>query len=89
MHTLVELLVELKKLAAEPDSPSKLERIKANEGTFSDLRKRIERDPDDLDSRWMLAKKLRTIGDVVGSEEQIAEIKERGRAAFAFERLLS
>jgi thioredoxin 1 len=56
-----------------------LERIKANKGTFSDLRKRIERDAGDLDSRWLLACKLRTIGDIVGFEEQIAEIKERDR----------
>jgi hypothetical protein len=56
-----------------------LERIEANRGTFSDLRKRIERDANDLDSRWLLACKLRTIGDVVGFEEQVGEIKERDR----------
>lgn len=54
-----------------------LRRIKSNEGTFSDLRTRIQHDPADLDSRWGLACKLRTIGDLIGYEEQVGEIRER------------
>jgi tetratricopeptide (TPR) repeat protein len=56
---------------------SELLRIKANRGTFSDLRARIRRDEDDLDSRWELACKLRSMGDLVGYEEQVAELRER------------
>jgi thioredoxin-related protein len=56
-----------------------LERIKQNKGTFSDLRSRIQRDAGDLDARWALAVKLRGIGDLVGYEEQVAEIRERDR----------
>lgn len=56
-----------------------VQRIKANRGTFSDLRARILRDPNDLDSRWELACKLRTIGDVFAFEEQVAEIHDRDR----------
>lgn len=62
---------------------AELRRIKANQGTFSGLRARIRSDPDDLDSRWELACKLRTIGDLVAYEEQVAQLRERdpeGRA---------
>src|SRR5262249_19838511 len=62
--------------AAEPFL-AELRRIKANERTFSDLRARIARQADDLDSRWELATKLRAIGDVRGYEQQVAEIRER------------
>jgi len=55
-------------------------RIKANKGTFSTLRARIHAAADDLDARWELACKLRTIGDLVGYEEQVAEIRERDRS---------
>lgn len=54
-----------------------LRRIKANQRTFSDLRGRIQRDANDLDSRWALACKLREIGDLRGYEEQAAEIRDR------------
>ncbi|NOT29041.1 MAG: hypothetical protein HOP15_01190 [Planctomycetes bacterium] len=54
-----------------------LARIKANQGTFSDLRARIQKSGDDLDSRWELARKLRSTGDLLGYEEQVAEILER------------
>jgi tetratricopeptide (TPR) repeat protein len=56
-----------------------LVRIKANKGTFSVLRARILRDPDDLDARWELACKQREIGDLLGFEEQVAEIRDRDR----------
>jgi len=63
-----------------PDSFLKeLQRIKANQGTFSDLRARIQRDPNDLDSRWALGRKLREIGDLPGYEQQVAEIHDRDR----------
>jgi len=51
-------------------------RIKANRGTFSDLRGRIEADAEDLDARWELGCKLRKIGDLAGYEQQVAEIRE-------------
>jgi thioredoxin-related protein len=54
-----------------------LRRIKANKGTFSDLRARIEKHQDDLDARWELACKLRSIGDLLGYEEQVSELRER------------
>ena len=54
-----------------------LRRIKANKGTFSDLRARIGKDEDDLDARWELACKLRSIGDLPGYEEQVSELRER------------
>jgi Flp pilus assembly protein TadD len=54
-----------------------LRRIRRNEGTFSDLRSRVERAPDDLDARWELADKLKRIGDLRGFEAQVAEIRER------------
>ena len=54
-------------------------RIKENVGTFSDLRARIRRDPGDLDSRWDLACKLKSVGDLPGYEEQLSEIRERDR----------
>jgi tetratricopeptide (TPR) repeat protein len=54
-----------------------LRRIKANTGTFSDLRTRITQQPDDLDARWKLACKLRTVGDLAGYEAQISELRER------------
>jgi hypothetical protein len=56
-----------------------LRRIKANKGTFSDLRARIQASAGDLDSRWELACKLRKLGDLVGYEAQVAEIRERDR----------
>lgn len=65
-------------IAAEPFL-IELRRIKANKGTFSDLRARIAKDADDLDSRWGLAQKLRAIGDIYGFEEQVSEIRERDR----------
>jgi len=54
-----------------------LARIKRNEGTFSDLRARIQADPADLDARWVLACKHRYIGDLPGFEEQVSQIRER------------
>jgi tetratricopeptide (TPR) repeat protein len=54
-----------------------LRRIRRNEGTFSDLRARVQKSPDDLDSRWQLACKLKTIGDLRGFEEQVSQIRER------------
>jgi len=54
-----------------------LRRIKANKGTFSDLRARIEKDGNDLDSRWELACKLRSMGDLPGYEGQVSELRER------------
>lgn len=54
-----------------------LERIRANKQTFSDLRARIRKDEADLDSRWALACKLQKSGDLVGHEEQVAEIRSR------------
>ncbi len=65
-------------LAPEPFL-KELARIQANVGTFSDLRARIQRDGNDLDSRWLLACKLRSIGDLYGYEEQVAEIRDRDR----------
>jgi hypothetical protein len=56
-----------------------LRRIKANTDTFSDLRQRITKNADDLDSRWALACKLRAIGDLAGYEQQISEVRERDR----------
>lgn len=64
--------------AAEPFL-EELRRIKANKGTFSDLRARIQADASDLDSRWELACKLRKLGDLAGYEAQVAEIRERDR----------
>lgn len=52
-------------------------RIKRNENTFSGLRAKIARDPDDLEARWTLAKKLKAIGDVRASEDQVAQILAR------------
>jgi len=54
-----------------------LERIRANDKTFSDLRARIRKDESDLDSRWALACKLQKSGDLIGYEEQVAEIRAR------------
>jgi len=54
-----------------------LRRIKANKGTFSDLRARIGKDENDLDARWELACKLRSIGDLLGYEDQVSELRER------------
>jgi thiol-disulfide isomerase/thioredoxin len=54
-----------------------LERIRANKETFSDLRARIHKDEGDLDARWALACKLQKSGDLVGYEEQVAEIRAR------------
>jgi hypothetical protein len=59
---------------------AELRRIKANKGTFSDLRARIQRDGNDLDARWELACKLRSIGDLVGYEAQVSELRERDPA---------
>jgi thioredoxin-related protein len=58
---------------------AELRRIKENRGTFSDLRRRIQEDGNDLDSRWELACKLRASGDLRGYEEQVAQIRERDR----------
>jgi thioredoxin-related protein len=54
-----------------------LRRIQANQGTFSDLRARIRANENDLDSRWQLACKLRSMGDLLGYEEQVRELRER------------
>jgi len=56
---------------------AELRRIKKNEGTLSDLRARIQSDPGDLEARWQLAKKLKVLGDLPGSEEQVSAIRER------------
>lgn len=63
-------------VAAEPFL-QELRRIKENKGTFSDLRARIEKDENDLDSRWELACKLRSMGDLLGYETQVSELRER------------
>jgi thiol-disulfide isomerase/thioredoxin len=57
-----------------------LERIRLNRGTFSDLRARITDDAGDLDARWILASKLREIGDQLGYEGELAQIRERDPA---------
>ncbi|MEQ1891080.1 MAG: thioredoxin family protein [Planctomycetota bacterium] len=56
-----------------------LVRIQENRGTLSDLRARIAKDPGDLDARWAMACKLREVGDLFGSEAELAEIRERDR----------
>jgi thioredoxin-related protein len=63
-------------IAAEPFL-MELRRIKANKGTYSDLRARIKKDENDLDSRWELACKLRSMGDLLGYETQVSELRER------------
>lgn len=57
-----------------------LQRIQQNRGTFSDLRARIGRDAGDLDARWLMACKLREIGDQFGYEAELAQIRDRDRA---------
>jgi len=67
-----------------------LDRIRRNEGTLSNLRARIHKDPGDLDARWELACKLKKIGDLPGHEEQVASIRDRdpGGKSLASRRML-
>ncbi len=63
-------------VAAEPFL-LEVRRIKANKGTCSDLRARIKKDENDLESRWELACKLRSMGDLLGYETQVSALRER------------
>lgn len=56
-----------------------LARIQQNQGTLSDLRARIAKDPGDLDARWAMACKLREVGDQFGCEAELAQIRTRDR----------
>ena len=62
-----------------PPEPFKaeIERILRGEGTIDVLKKNVEANPDDLDARDKLAKKLESVGDKAGQEKQIAEILKR------------
>lgn len=61
-----------------PPTPflKEVQRIKRNEGTISNLRARIDENPDDLDARYEYAKKLAALGDEAGYEEQVAAIRK-------------
>jgi thioredoxin-related protein len=52
-----------------------LQRIKRNEGTITDLRSKLVRDEEDIDTRYELALKLKEIGDLLGYKEEIAAIR--------------
>ncbi|MCE9594263.1 MAG: thioredoxin family protein [Planctomycetes bacterium] len=56
-----------------------VERIHDDRGTISDLWRRIQADTHDLDARWLLARKLRTVGDEKGAEQQMRAIAELDR----------
>jgi tetratricopeptide (TPR) repeat protein len=50
-------------------------RIQADIGTIDELRRKIASAPGDLDARFELYRRLLSVGDVVGAEEQRAAIK--------------
>jgi thiol-disulfide isomerase/thioredoxin len=56
-----------------------LERVRADRGTVSDLLRRVRAEPRDLDARWLLARKLRTLGDETGAKQQMLAIAELDR----------
>lgn len=53
-----------------------IQRVKRNQDTLPDLRKRIAADTRNLKARSELAGKLKSIGDVAGAQEQLAEMKK-------------
>lgn len=55
---------------------SEVRRIKRNEGTLTELRARIRKDPEDFQARYDLAFKLQGIGDLRGFQAQIDAIRE-------------
>jgi tetratricopeptide (TPR) repeat protein len=57
------------------DFLQEVQRIKRNERTVTDLRSRLARDEQDIDTRYELALKLKQIGDLLGYKEEIAAIR--------------
>lgn len=55
---------------------AEVRRIRADQGTLGDLRRKLEANPGDIALRWELATKLRASGDVQGADAQMAEIKK-------------
>ena len=51
-------------------------RIKADIGTINDLRRKVAADGNDLESRFELYRRLRSVGDAKGAEEQKAAIQK-------------
>ena len=52
-------------------------RVKADLGTFNELRRKIAANADDLDARFDLYQRLDSVGDSKGMAEQRAEIEKR------------
>ena len=55
---------------------AEIERIQADEGTLSALRRRVEEEPASIEARFDLANKLESLGDSAGYDEQVAAIRE-------------
>jgi hypothetical protein len=71
-------------------------RVKADAGTINELRKKVETDGNDLESRYELYRRLKEFGDIQGSSEQKAAILKidtagtsRGSHHFAYDRITS
>lgn len=71
-------------------------RIKADAGTINELRKKVQADGNDLESRYELYRRLKEFGDIQGSSEQKSAILKidtagtsRGSHHFAYDRITS